>query len=156
MGFVWKNNWVAPSDAVKDNRVFGIEPVFRELVRSNVAYVLSRIETYANAVVGVLLDRGGATLRCVATQPLAVGSDVLPETCATIIGGPEGIPQFMVEFLRSTFRARQMPLLEVALGDGQHLTHICMSHVRVEDHNGRYKSALTDLLRLGSAGYASL
>lgn len=137
-------------------------------VRANVDHILGRIDTLTNGVekpatpiaFGVLLEYAGANLRFLAKRPLADASMAsdgignLPACCITILGGPKGMTSGVIEAVRETFKARGVMMLTVALGEQQQMAHVCMGYLRVEDQSGRYKAALTDLLRLGQPGYA--
>eukprot|EP00928_Gymnodinium_smaydae_P013041 TRINITY_DN14753_c1_g3_i1.p1 TRINITY_DN14753_c1_g3~~TRINITY_DN14753_c1_g3_i1.p1 ORF type:complete len:359 (-),score=39.45 TRINITY_DN14753_c1_g3_i1:71-1147(-) len=154
--------------AASDTRSY--ESSLHDGVGANVAHFLSCIRRRAGSdaslgsakppAVGVLLEYSGAALRFLSTRPLATAdaapaeSCELPDICVTMLGGPKGISAGVIDVIRRSFKACDMPLLEIALGEQQQMAHVCMGYLRVEDQCGRYKAALCDLFRLGHRGYA--
>lgn len=79
-----------------------------------------------------------------------------PRNCITVLGGPKGIPDELKVLLQKVFSSHGAPLLEISLGSYEHMAHVCVSYIRVQDDAGRYKATLTDLLRLGPKHYAEV
>lgn len=158
----------AAAEKLVDVPDLDFETLLHRGVSTNVACFLRRLEGRDSPVdkpasnmaisrsFGVLLEYSGADLQFLATRPLTApdGVGALPGTCVTMLGGPKGISAGVVDAVRLTFKDHGIPLLEIALGEEQQMAHVCLGYLRVEDQKGRYKAALTDLFRLGAAGYA--
>jgi len=110
------------------------------------------------AVIGNLLDAKGALLRFMSPRPLTTDTSdsILPRACITVLGGPKGIPDDLKGLLHGAFSQHGAKLLEVSFGPYEHMAHVCVSFVRVQDDAGLYRAALTDLLRLGPVAYREL
>lgn len=106
----------------------------------------------AQSAVGVLLAYDGALLDFLATRPLTVGGPA-PGVGITVLGGPKGITPAFAAAIKATFLEADVPLVDVCLGPTAEMAHACVAFLRLQDDAGRYRAAVTDLLRLGRDGY---
>eukprot|EP00927_Polykrikos_kofoidii_P040581 TRINITY_DN34653_c0_g1_i1.p1 TRINITY_DN34653_c0_g1~~TRINITY_DN34653_c0_g1_i1.p1 ORF type:complete len:411 (+),score=57.15 TRINITY_DN34653_c0_g1_i1:31-1233(+) len=168
--FVWRNRHGQFS---KDGNVVSTEDP--DQTTWNAAYFLQNLkderssclgggaalaESSASLVVGTLLDFGGTELCFWAQKPLTdvevdagVAHRCAPKICVTVLGGPKGISSEYQDAVRRAFQQKGVSLLEISLGAMEQMAHTCVGYLRVQDDCGRYRAAVTDLLRLGPQEY---
>lgn len=125
--------------------------------REALEYFLNGLLSSRSEVVGLLLDANGIALRFLRATPFSSTTTAAdPQACVIVLGGPKGISPDFKAALREGFEVCQIPLLEVSLGQAEQMAHACVAHLRIQDDNKLFRSAVLDLWRLGTAGYEDL
>lgn len=171
--FVWRNRqepgeeWWDNSDSPDartwaGRREWPLRPTAENLahflagIRSNPWSHMHLSQTASRAVVGVMLDVDGASVRFGAGSPLSRHSaldEPDPEACVAILGGPKGISESIKALVRDVFQEHSIPLVKVCLGPHEQMAHACVAYLRLQEDAGLFRAAVMDLLRLGSLRY---
>eukprot|EP00419_Tripos_fusus_P019717 CAMPEP_0172747510 /NCGR_PEP_ID=MMETSP1074-20121228/142929_1 /TAXON_ID=2916 /ORGANISM="Ceratium fusus, Strain PA161109" /LENGTH=386 /DNA_ID=CAMNT_0013579047 /DNA_START=50 /DNA_END=1207 /DNA_ORIENTATION=- len=167
--FVWKNRQEPGEDWPDASTWVGKEWPLRPTAE-NLAHFLSKVgsnpwshvnlsQTTSGAVVGVLLDVDGASVRFGLGSPLSRRSaldECDPEACVAILGGPKGISESIKALVIDIFQEHSIPLVKVCLGPHEQMAHACVAYLRLQEDAGLLRATIMDLLRLGSLRYGEL
>jgi len=174
--FVWKNSQAAgeewwdnadwPDARTWAGREWPLQPTaenlahFLSTVRSNPWSHMHLSQTASRAVVGVLLDVGGANVRFGVGSPISRRFSALddpdPEACVAILGGPKGISESIKALVQSVFQEHSIPLVKICLGPSEQMAHACVAYLRLQEDAGLLRAVVIDLLRLGNQRYGQL